>query len=200
MKRFVFTRVCRAAILLMLVTGISKISLAQTQYQSAAMKITVEGTSNIHDWDMNASKGTATAEFVFDANGTLTELSSLSFSMAAESLKSEHTTMDNNAYKAMSASKYPTISFTATSSTVRHTGGNNYVIETRGKLSISSVTRDVDLVTNCTVNPADKSINSTGSYKLKMTQYNVKPPSIMFGAIKTGDAVTIKFNFLLRTH
>jgi hypothetical protein len=59
------------------------------------------------------------------------------------------------------------------------------------------VSRDVDVTGVCTVN-ADKSIAINGSYKLKMTSYNVTPPSIMLGAIKTGDDITVNFNLLFK--
>jgi hypothetical protein len=45
---------------------------------------------------------------------------------------------------------------------------------------------------------ADKSITYKGTYKLKMTDYKIDPPSIMLGAITTGNEVTIKFELLLK--
>lgn len=170
---------------------------SQTTYQTAGpVKITIEGTSNIHDWEMNADKGNSTAVFVTDAHGAINSLSSLTFTMPVESLKSEHTAMDKNAYKAMHSDKYNSLTFTVLSASVRP-AGNNYQVFSKGRLTISGVSRDVDVVALCTVN-ADKSISVTGSYKLKMTAYNVTPPSIMLGAIKTGDDLTVKFNLLFK--
>jgi polyisoprenoid-binding protein YceI len=173
---------------------------SQVKYQSTGgVKITIEGTSNIHDWEMNSDKGACTAVFTFNTNGNLTGLSLLGFSVAAESLKSEHKAMDKNTYKAMNTDKYPTISFALTSSIVQSSSGNNYVLKTKGKLTISGVTKDIDLTGTCTYNPADKSITCSGAYPLKMTDYGVTPPSIMFGTIKTGNAINVKFNFTLKT-
>ena len=42
----------------------------------------------------------------------------------------------------------------------------------------------------CTVNK-DESITCTGTNKMNMTDYNVKPPTFMAGAMKTGDAITL---------
>jgi hypothetical protein len=36
-----------------------------------------------------------------------------------------------------------------------------------------------------------------GSKKIKMTQFNVEPPSFMFGTIKTGDEITVSFEATL---
>lgn len=171
--------------------------MAQVQYSSVpGVNIKVEGTSNIHDWEMNANNGSCAGVFTLAANGSLTAVSNLSFSMVAEGLKSEHKAMDKNTYKAMNTDKYPNITYTSNSLVVKP-GSGGYIITAKGKLSISSVAKDVELAAFCTV-AADKSITCSGSYKMKMTDYNVTPPSIMFGAIKTGNEVTIKYSFVLR--
>lgn len=170
---------------------------SQTTYQTAGpVKIKVQGTSNIHDWEMNTDKGNSTAVFVTDANGVINGITSLTFTMPVESLKSEHSGMDKNAYKAMHTNKYASLTFTVLSATIKP-AGNNYQVFSKGRLTISGVSRDVDVTGIATVN-ADKSIALNGSYKLKMTSYNVTPPSIMLGAIKTGDDITVKFNLLYK--
>jgi polyisoprenoid-binding protein YceI len=172
-------------------------AFSQTAYQTAGpVKIKVQGTSNIHDWEMNTDKGNSTAVFVTDANGTLNGLISLTFTLPVESLKSEHSGLDKNAYKAMHSSKYASLTFTVLSASIKP-AGNNYQVFSKGRLTISGVSRDVDVSAICTVN-ADRSIALNGSYKLKMTSYNVTPPSIMLGAIKTGDDITVNFNLLYK--
>jgi YceI-like domain len=170
----------------------------QTKYQNpGAAKVSIEGTSNIHDWVMNSEKGTCNALFTMDGSNTLTAVSNILFSMTVETLKSEHKAMDKNTYKAMNTDKFPNIVFNASGATVKAGSGGSYTVTAHGKLTITSVTKEIELVTNCTVN-ADKSITCTGSYKFKISEYNVKPPSIMFGMIKVGDGITVKFNFILK--
>jgi hypothetical protein len=170
---------------------------AQLTYQtSGPIKIRIEGTSNIHDWEMNAEQGNSTAVFITDGKGTINGLATLSFTMPVESLKSEHTTMDKNAYKAMHSDKFNSLTFSVYSASIKPSG-NNYLVYSKGKLTINGVSRDVDVLAICTVN-VDKTISVNGSYKLKMTSYNVTPPSIMLGAIKTGDDITVKFNLLFK--
>jgi polyisoprenoid-binding protein YceI len=201
MKRIFANMPAAIAALGMLFCGllISTGSNGQTKYQSnGGVKLTIEGTSNIHDWDMKSNKGTCTAEFLFNSSGQLTGLSSLHFAVPAASLKSENKSMDKNTYKALNSDKYNDISFAANNAVVKPNGNGGYVLTARGNLTISGVTRVVDLIANGTMN-ADKSISYTGSYKLKMTDYKVTPPSMMFGAIKTGDAITVKFDLVLMT-
>lgn len=171
---------------------------AQVKYQNpGAAKISIDGTSNIHDWTMVSEKGNCSGIFTLGANNAITALSSLSFSIDVQTLKSEHTAMDKNTYKAMNTDKYPGISFTAATATVKAAGGSSYTVTAHGKLTIHGVTKDADVIATCTVN-GDKSITCSGSYKLNMSVYDVTPPSIMFGMIKVGDPITVKFNFTLK--
>jgi hypothetical protein len=158
------------------------------------VKITVNGTSNIHDWDLISEKGTCTMTVDMDASGVISAFRNLNFSLPVNTLKSKHgDKMDNNAYKAMNASSYPNVGFRSTSVTLKSSVANAYTVSAPGKLTINNVARDVTLTGTCKVNP-DKSVTVTGSYKLTTTDYNVKPISIMLGAIKTGPGVTILYN------
>jgi hypothetical protein len=177
---------------------VSVSSFAQLKYESAGgVKIVIEGTSNIHDWDMKSDKGFCSGIFDVSNTGTLTGMSYLNFSVPAESLKSEHKAMDKNTYKALNTGKFNQINFTASSASIKPNGAG-YILTAKGRLTISGVTKDVTLTANGVVN-ADKSITYTGTYQLKMTDYKVDPPTAMFGAIKTGDAIVVKFNLLLKS-
>jgi len=174
-------------------------SMAQTKHTSTgSVKIVIEGTSNLHDWNMQSDKGTFSGVFDLNATGSPTGMTALNFSVPAQSLKSEHTAMDKNTYKALNSSHFPAISFTSGAATIKQEGASGYTLTTKGQLTISGTTRDVLLTVNGVVNP-DKSVTYTGQYKLKMTDYKVEPPSIMFGAIKTGDDIVVKFSLVLKT-
>lgn len=181
------------ALLFLLTIIINNVIFAQTNYQSKAADIKLNGTSNIHDWEMVATTATSTATFVVNTNGQVTALTALSFVLPAVNLKSGHGQMDKNTYKALNTSKNPNISFTLTSATITATGGNNYQISGVGKLSIAGTVKHTDLLATGKYNPADKSFTVTGVKKMKMTDYNVAPPKALMGTIKTGDAISIAY-------
>ena len=106
--------------------------------------------------------------------------------------------MDKNAYKALNSDKYPEISFASSYANIRPSGTNSYMISAKGKLIIAGVSKDIWIVGVTTVNPADMSVQTIGSAKIKMSEFNVEPPSFMFGAMKTGDEITVKFNVTLK--
>ena len=180
-------------LLFSLILIISTISFTQTNYHSKVVDIKLNGTSNIHDWEMVATAATSSATFVVNSNGQVTSLSALSFVLPAVNLKSGHGQMDKNTYKALNSSKNPNISFTLISATVTATGGNNYQIDGVGKLSIAGTVKHTDLQAIGKYNPADKSFTVTGVKKMKMTDYKVAPPKALMGTIKTGDAISIAY-------
>ena len=189
MKRIIF--------LALLTLSLSSLVNAQTKYHASYTKVAIAGTSTFHDWDMISEKANCDITFNFDG-ANITGLSSLLFTVNAESLKSDHKGLDKNAYKALKSDKYPDITFTSSYANVRPNGPNSYVISAKGKMNISGTIKEVWLAAACTVNPQDMSIQSTGSLKIKMTEYNVEPPSFMMGAMKTGDEITVKYNVDLK--
>ncbi len=166
---------------------------AQTAYQSGNAQATVKGTSTLHDWDMTSSKGQTKATFTLDGN-QVKGISALAFSVPAESLKSDKSGLDKNAYKALDTDKHKNITFTMTSGTVNSTGNNTFQVKATGNLTIAGTTKPTTITANGQFNPADKSIAVKGSTTFKMTGYNVKPPTVMMGTIKTGDEITIDYN------
>jgi polyisoprenoid-binding protein YceI len=156
------------------------------------MKLT--GTSNLHDWEMKAAKGNSQATFMVNPKGKVISMSRLSFSVPAKNLKSKHSAMDKNTYKALKTDKNPNISFTGTASSIKSTGGNNYTLSCDGKMSIAGTTKATNLAATGIYNPANGSFNITGVKKMKMTDYNITPPTAVMGTIKTGDDITLSYN------
>ena len=177
------------------ILGFSSLLKAQTSYKLANgpdVSIKVLGSSNIHDWVMTSTAMESQGEFTFEG-ATLSALHSFKFSLAFTSLKSDHTSMDNRTYKSVNAKKYPTISYKLISAQVSATEKNKYLLKTKGELTIGGVTQPITMDVTAVVNE-DKTITCTGSEKIKLTNYSIKPPSFMLGAMKVYDDLTIQFD------
>ena len=171
---------------------------AQTTYGSQTVNTVIEGTSNIHDWELISSRGSCTMLLNLDATGKLTGIGNVQYVIQVNTLKSKHgSQLDNNAYKAMNAEDHPVIRFSGTNGSVKPAANGMYAVTVPGKLSISSGTRDVVLTAMVKVN-ADRSVTIDGVQQLKTTDYNIKAISIMLGAIKTSPDVTVKYNMNVR--
>lgn len=163
----------------------------ETKLNTPASKVTLYGTSNIHDWEMTAATMRGAALFTMDKS-TLTAIEKLKFVVDAESLKSGKKAMDNNTYKALKTSTHKEITYILTSCTTAKSLGNQaYDITTMGKLTVAGVTKDIPITFLAKVD--GKNVVLSGEVKLNMTTYNVEPPKALMGTIKTGDALTIKF-------
>ena len=111
---------------------------AQIKYHASYTSVSIAGTSTLHDWDMTSQKANCDIALNFDGVN-ITSLSSLVFTADAESLKSHHSGMDKNAYKALNSDKYPEISFASSYANIRPNGTNSYLISAKGKLTIAGV-------------------------------------------------------------
>lgn len=167
--------------------------------QTNDVDMKLSGTSTLHNWVMNAQNTTGAAQFGFSETGgkELNSLKSLTFSLLVTDLKSGEKGLDKNAYKALKSDQYKDIDYKLISAVIMPESGGKYLIKTKGKLTIAGVTKEVDMDVYAVVNK-NGSITCTGSDKLNMTDYSVKPPKFMLGAMKTGDAITLNYTLLYK--
>jgi YceI-like protein len=169
------------------------LSSSQVKYRSEALTISIKGTSSLHDWEMKSDKGQLDAVLVLGNNFKITGISGLHFTVQSKSLKSGRSQMDNNSYKALKTNTYNSISFVLSSANIIQSDANSYQLKCLGNLTIAGTTHETELVVGCIIN-ADKSYTCSGSKKLKMTDFNIKPPTVLMGTIKTGDEISVAYN------
>lgn len=170
---------------------------AQVRFNSTTVDLLINGTSTLHDWTMKSVKAQCTAVFQFNPAGQITGLQELNFSTPANGLKSDHSSMDNNAYKALKTDKDPVITYTLTSVNVTPAAAGASTVTCTGKLTIAGATRDAQVVAVCKPNP-DNTISVTGSEKISMKDFSIDPPTFMFGTIKTGNDISLSFTLTLK--
>lgn len=174
---------------------------AQANYKVLPGKdatIKVLGSSNIHDWTMTATGIESQGDFKFEGE-QLRALSGFSFSVAAKSLKSEHSSMDGRTYTTIKADQFPKIVYKLNSAVVTPIQKNKYNIKATGELTISGATQAITLDVTAVVGP-DNTITCTGSQKIKLTDYKIDPPTFMFGAMKVYNDLTIQFNLQYKSN
>jgi polyisoprenoid-binding protein YceI len=179
------------------ILGFNHTVYAQSIYKISGSKdndMKLSGTSTTHNWAMDARAFTGEAQFGFKTGNDkqLTSIKSLTFSLEVTNLKSDKAGLDKSAYKALKTGQYKNIVYKLLSATVLPKKGSKYPIKAHGNLTIAGVTKEVTMDVFCTVNK-DASITCRGSDKLNMSDYQVKPPSFMLGAMKTGNGITLNF-------
>jgi polyisoprenoid-binding protein YceI len=187
------------AFVLIVFTGLyAQPATAQINYRSTnVFSAKILGTSTLHDWEMSSPSGNCVCTVLLDGNNKIIGVSSLSFVIKVESFVSEHKLMNTKTYEALKSDKFPTITYTLTSATVTQLNATTALIKTHGKLTIAGVTKDSEIDAYCAVSATDQSISCKVTKKMKMSDFNVKPPVVLMGTIKTGNDISIEFNFKL---
>lgn len=185
------------ALLLALLISVPFVGKSQTKVQVNNVATVIKGTSSLHDWDMKSAQGKLNGIFNFSGE-KLTGFSGLVFTIGCETLKSGHSGMDKNAYKALDTKANPNITFTQTGAgTLTQVDAHTYQLKAIGTLNIAGTAKQTEVIATCKYNPADKSFTISGNKKFKMTDYKVTPPTALLGTIKTGDDITIEYSFKL---
>jgi polyisoprenoid-binding protein YceI len=197
-----YVRNCIKTIILVLFIGIvcAQNASAQSQYKLSASpdnSVKVLGTSNVHDWTMTAQNPVCDAEFVTTSGEIPKALKSFSFSVEARGLKSDHESMDSRTYKTIKADQYPRITFKLSSATITPGQKNKFTISAKGTLTIAGVSKLI-IMTVAGELTADNTLTCSGSQKIKLTDYNIDPPSFMLGAMKVKDDLVIRYNLNLK--
>jgi len=155
--------------------------------------VTIHGTSNLHSWDEDVQ--TVTGDAIINWNEAKSfDLNAIHIKMEVHSIKShEGSGMNNNTYKALKADANPAITFVLTSplkSMKANSTENN--VSMMGSLSIAGVTKPIAMKVKLVMDSQSK-LTIEGSQIIKMADYDVSPPTALFGTIKTGDSITLNF-------
>jgi hypothetical protein len=155
----------------------------------------VMGTSNLHDWKMNLEIFECTANFIL-AGSRLKSIDDVTFSCKSTDLKSNSSLMDKKTYSALKSGTFPEIRFNMSSGINISSDNNNFTEKLKGDLFLSgkSVAVIVPVSGRIYDNNGTKTIDVQGKTELKMSDFDISPPSFMMGTLKTGDKVTILFS------
>jgi polyisoprenoid-binding protein YceI len=164
-------------------------------------KMTVKGTSNLHDWEMRVEKLQCKAVFNFENNifHKIKSINDITFSCKAKNILSDNSIMDSKTQVALKADKYPDIIFSSALVTDFTENNSSFGNIVSGKLTVAGVTNNVKVTyKGKMVDPETTVI--TGSTTIDMTSFKAEPPSFLFGAFVTGKLVTIEFEIVLTSH
>jgi polyisoprenoid-binding protein YceI len=173
---------------------------AQVTYKiGPSSTIQILGTSTVSDWVVTSPE--VSGEMLIIAStakgkesdvyaGTIKDARAV---LQVSSIKSEKgETMDNKMYNALKYDTHPEIVFVLTKPIQLEKAGSKFTAT--GNIQLAGVTRPMTF--NLTAAFADNSFHFVGSGTLKLSDFQIDPPTAMFGQIQTGDEVEVKLNLV----
>ena len=164
-------------------------------------RVTITGTSNIHDYTASttavrvtrASVSNSTAGPAFwDGITKPGAIETFEVAIAAGQLTSPREGLDKNMHKALKVQEHGEITFRLTAIEPGAAAG---ALKARGVLRIAGVEREVVLDLN--TERHDTTLSVKGRLDLLMTDYGIKAPVAMLGMLKTDPKVTVTFETVL---
>lgn len=168
-------------------------------------KVTLEGTSTIHDWTVTSAiiAGFMELESNFPLDpaqptGDLKVTPKVDVSIPARSLKSGKSLMDDVMHDALNVKSHTNITYALKEmKPVERKAGDPLAFNTKGDLTVNGVTKELAMVVTLAPQPGNK-LKASGNTQLKMTDFGIKPPApaVGLGLIKTADEIKITFDWM----
>jgi polyisoprenoid-binding protein YceI len=167
-------------------------------------RLTIAGTSNIHDYSASTSTVRVTrAQIGTLPAGELLEhalkpgvVEAFEVAIPVKSLVSEKDGLDKNMHKALKADEHPEITFKLLRFENRPAPATG--LRAIGVLRVAGVDRQVAI--DITTERKDAALVVKGTLALLMTDFGIAPPKAMMGMLKTDPKVTITFEIAVAAH
>lgn len=178
--------------------------------QASGATVELDGNSTLHHYSAKAQGvsvniGVGGGRVEPGASGGTVEalirghsIKTLDLTVPVDQLSSGEKALDTNMHNALKSDRYRDIRFHADSYDVLPPSmAGTFVVILHGRLSLAGVERPIDI--RATGTRVGESFRFSGSKDLLMSDYQIKPPTMMFGTIKTADLITVKFNATLQS-
>lgn len=167
-------------------------------------KLYIDGTSTFHNFTINAKE--IRGYMLISKTGESSDLKTINDNLSGmkvvipvKKLDTDKSSMNNNMDKALKADKAPDITYvldSIESGNLSNSPDDTSKFITKGTLSIAGVNKVIEMPVDGSFSK-DGKLHFKGEETIKMTDFGVEPPTMLFGTIRTGDQVVVHFNFVL---
>ena len=164
-----------------------------------ASEVTIEGTSSLHAWHCKTNKINAYVDvdpgYTKDLTKVARPIVSVKVNIVVRTLSCGNGQMDKNMYNTLDAEKNPLIKYTMSGYDILNGSASPaaFVANTTGALTISGQEKVVSMKINAE-RLSDGKATAKAEQAILMSDFGIKAPSFMFGRLKVGNEVTVKFN------
>jgi polyisoprenoid-binding protein YceI len=181
---------------LLLTAGVTIGQTVQLNIHDSA-NMHIYGDSNIKTWDaaVNQVNGSLTLQNLEDLsaeNLTAENFQSLSLTIPVEQIESESGGLTKNIHKYLKGDDYPNITFQLNNVTNITEQNGSLLITASGIVNAAGTDNPVEM--QVTANVQNGTIEFSGTKELLMTDFNIDPPTAVFGTIRSKDEFRVEFN------
>lgn len=166
-------------------------------------EISFTGTSTLHGFSCKTTQFEAQLsvdpEYATNLADLARPIGAVSVTIPVRSLDCGNKGLQSNMLKALKADQHATISFRLDSYEINGATRTEtaFTAEAVGALRIAGRERPVQLRVRGERHP-DGAVRARGERDLLMSDFGIRPPTMMLGAVKTGDRIIVKFDLQAR--
>ena len=177
---------------------------APTVTLAPGSRLVLSGKSTLHDYHSTATRMELTVDLGAPrpAASPLAALSetgavrSVVLTIPVQAMKSDKDGLDKNMQKALKAGANPNITFRMPAAPAPAAWSpDGSTVTVRGTLEVAGQAREIEVALRAS--STVEGLVLEGSKSLLMSDYGIKPPSMMLGTLKTADKVDIEFRLVL---
>jgi polyisoprenoid-binding protein YceI len=164
-------------------------------------KLTISGTSTVRAFQCQASAFDAKVES--SGSGAVAAIlagekavSSVLVTVPAEKLDCRNGTMNEHMRKALKADQFASIVFKVDSDDLA-TGTDGVAVKLNGTLTLGGVEKPIT-VTALAKAGENGTLLVSGTQEVRMTEFGLKPPTLMLGTMKVGERIKVGFDVVLK--
>ena len=160
-------------------------------------ELSISGTSTVHAFTCKTNRIDAT--LIVDRGYTkdLTKIArpivSVRVEIPAKSLDCGNGKMNDNMYGTLKAKDNPTITYVMSGYDLENATATGFAAKTHGTLTIAGKEKVISMTVKAD-RVEDTKASAKGEQSILLTDFGIKPPSFMLGALKVGNEIKIKFN------
>lgn len=164
-------------------------------------RLWVEGSSTLRRFECRAPSfdvtvQTSTREPLVALMDGVEAVSSVEVTIPARRLECGNETMNAHMYKALKVGDAPLITFRLSTYDLVPSGSGKRVMM-GGTLLMGGAERPITLQAEAV--PAENgTLRVTGSKELRMSEFGLKPPTLMLGTLRVADGVNVRFDLVLK--
>jgi len=173
-------------------------------FPSEESKLWIEGRSNVNEFECEANKYSGEAT-IYDEQEedsafvqSVQERLSLQVDIRVDGFECGKNKMNRDLRDALKSDNFPEITFLFDSAELiempKHPN-DPFLVDVKGSLTVAGETRDIHFETRAYYLDIDK-VRAIGNTTIRMSDFNVEPPTALLGLIQADDELTVKFDLI----